>query len=120
MQKRKLGGPAWLAMRRRIGADHIRTGPNPRRERVKTMTTEERRAEQANSEWRAEDERTKTEPERIRHALVAKYGTEAGHPDVFIRDVASRFVAELRNGQRGVYKRLGSGWGRTGPRRDQG
>ena len=75
------------------------------------MTTEQRRAEQANREWRAEHERTKTPPERIRAPLKAKYGTEQGHPDAFIRHVAALFVEELHRGQRGVYKRLGERMG---------
>lgn len=66
MRKTKLGGPAWLAMRRQIGADHLKAAPNPRRERVKSMSTEERRAEQSNRAWRAEHERTKTPPDRTR------------------------------------------------------
>ena len=111
ISKTELGGPAWLAMRREQAAEHLRTVESPRRQRVKTMATEQRRAEQANSEWRAGQERTKTPPERIRHALNAKYGTEQGHPNAFIRAVAALFVEELHRGQRGVYKRLGERMG---------
>ena len=111
MRKTKLGGPAWLAMLRATKAEHIRSVYSPRRERVKTMTTEERRAEQANREWRAEHERNKTPPERMRAPLKAKYGTETGHPDALIRHVAALFVEELHRGQRGVYKRLGERMG---------
>ena len=112
MRKTKLGGPAWLAMRSAISAEHLRTVESPRRQQVRAMTTEQRRAEQAKSEWRAEHERTKTPPERIRAPLKAKYGTEQGHPDEFIRGVAALFVEELRRrGQRGVYRRLGERMG---------
>jgi hypothetical protein len=78
MQRTKLGGPAWLATRSEISAEHLRTVESPRQRQLKTMATEQRRAEQANREWRAEHERTKTPPERIRAPLKAKYGTETG------------------------------------------
>lgn len=42
-----------FGLMRKTKAERIRSVHSPRRERVKTMTTEERRAEQANREWRA-------------------------------------------------------------------
>jgi hypothetical protein len=120
MQKTKLGGPAWLEMRRKKAADHLRSLESPRREQVKSMSTEERRSEQAKVERRREHELNRTELERIRGALRAKYGTEHGHPDQFIRHVAELFVDELRMGQRGVFRRLGDRMGTTGRQRGRG
>lgn len=115
MRRIKLGGPAWLSMRSKRAADHLRRIESPRQARVKRMSTEERRAEQANREWRAEHERTKTEPDRMRTALKVEYGVDHGHPDAFIKGVVAPFVEELRRGQRGVYKRLGNVRGRNCP-----
>ena len=52
-----------------------------------------------------------TAPERIRPALVAKYGSDKGYPDAYLERVADLFLDELSRGQRGVYRRLGDRMG---------
>ena len=52
-----------------------------------------------------------TEPTRTQAALTALYGSPEGYPMAILEEFAVGFVDELRNGQRGVYTRLGRRWG---------
>jgi hypothetical protein len=60
---------------------------------------------------RQHDLETWTEPTRTRAALTALYGTAEGYPTEILEGFAEEFVAELQNGQKGVYARLGDRWG---------
>lgn len=51
-----------------------------------------------------------TEPERIHAPLLAKYGDIHGCPEETLTSFAEDFVDELKQGQRGVYARLGERW----------
>ena len=111
MQRTRLGGSAWLEMRRQVSGAHMRQVSKPRQEQVRNLTTAQRRAAMVGVERRREHDLNRTEPERIRAARVAKYGAEKGYPDVYLVQVADLFVDELCRGQRGVYRRLGDRMG---------
>ncbi len=51
-----------------------------------------------------------TEPTRTQAALTALYGSPQGYPIEVLDEFAAAFVAELQNGQKGVYARLGRRW----------
>jgi hypothetical protein len=64
---------------------------------------------------RQHDLETWTEPTRTQATLIARYGSAEGYPMQVLEDIAQTFVEELRNGQKGVYTRLGRRWGVTWP-----
>ncbi len=112
MNKTRLGGPAWLAMRRATAGDHMRELGKEVGARTKTLTTEERKKRVAKIDrTRVEHDRNRTEPERTTAALKARHGDERGHTDEYLAQVADWFVEELGRGQRGVYRRLGDRMG---------
>ncbi len=110
MQKTPLAGPTYRGKRRQF-VDHLLPPDNPNHERIRNLTTDQRKAAMANVVRRSEHDFHRTPPERTRAPLEAKYGDPRGHPDEYLVEVAAMFVEELHNGQRGVYKRLGD---RTG------
>jgi hypothetical protein len=113
MQKTPLAGPTFREKRRQF-VDHLVHPDNPAHERIRNLTTDQRKALMAKAVRRREHDLHRTPPERTRAPLEAKYGDPRGHPDEFLAEVAVRFVEELHNGQRGVYRRLGDrtdvGW----------
>ena len=60
MQKTKLGGSAWLAMRRQLAGAHMRQQGKPRQDQVRNLTTEQRRAAMAGVERRREHDLHRT------------------------------------------------------------
>jgi hypothetical protein len=112
MQRTKLGGPAWLKMRKATAGDQMSQLGVEVGARTKTLTVKERERRVAKIDrTRVEHDRHRTEPERTQAALKAQHGDERGHTDEFPTQVADWFVEELHGGQRGVYRRLGD---RTG------
>ena len=112
MQKTKLGGPAWLAMRRERAGEHMRALGQRHGPHVRDLTFEERQQRVAKiDKTRAEHDAHRTEPERTRAANQARYGDPRGHTDEFLDEVARMFVEELEGGRWGVYRRLGDRMG---------
>ncbi len=110
MQKTPLAGPTYREKRRKFVA-HLLTVDNPNQERIRNLTTNQRKGLMAKVVRRREHDLHRTPPQRTRGVLETKYGDPRGHPDEFLAQVAVMFVEELRNGQRGVYRRMGD---RTG------
>ena len=111
MQATKLIGPTYRAQRRQAASEHLRTVETPGRDRIRSLSTEERRQAMANAALRREHRLKRTEPERIQAAHEAVWGDLLGYPDAYLNKVAELFVDELRRGQRGVYRRLGDRMG---------
>ncbi len=112
MQKTKLGGPAWLAMRRATAGEHMRQLGEEVGARTRTLTDKERKRRAAKIDrTRREHDLNRTEPDRTGAALKALYGDERGHTDEYLTLVADWFMEELQRGQRGVYRRLGDRMG---------
>jgi len=82
------------------------------RTRAEALSVQEmRRRSRMKRRRRQHDIEVWTEPSRAGAANEALYGTVDGYPIAVLEGFATEFVEELRNGQKGVYRRLGDRWG---------
>ncbi len=109
-QRTKLIGPDLRQKRRELATPILQNwwGEARQRAREQPEAIVRRHAQAAR---RREHDLSWTEPDRIRAAHDARWGTPSGRPHRFWAQVAADFVAELEHGARGVYRRLAQRWG---------
>lgn len=108
-QRTKLIGPDFQQKRRELATRVLQNWWDEARRRARGQPEEiGRRYDRAAR--RREHELSWTEPERLRAAHAARWGTPSGRPQRFWAQVAVDFVSELGHGARGVYRRLAQRW----------
>lgn len=109
-QNTKLASQPYREKRRELHADMMRELGKEHRERIRNLTTEERKQWMAKAPRRLGYEQRISGPGRTEAALRHHFGDPEGYGEQFWAQIAADFVEEAKGG-RGVYGRLSREWG---------
>lgn len=108
-QNTKLSSQPYRRKRRELHADMLREVGEPQRQRIRQMSTEERKKAMEDAPRRLGYEQRISGPDRPREALRSHWGSPDGYGVEFWAQIAADFVDEAKEG-RGVYGRLARKW----------
>lgn len=108
-QNTKLSSQPYRQKRRELLADLLREVGEAQRQRIREMSTEERKKAMENAPRRLGYDQRISGPDRPREALRSHWGSPEGYGEEFWAQIAADFVEEAKEG-RGVYGRLARNW----------
>ena len=88
MQATKLIGPTYRKRRQALATEQLRSLETSGRDRLRNLTTAERKQAMVTAARRREHDLKRTEPERIRAAHEAVWGDPQGYPHEYLEQIA--------------------------------